>query len=235
VINELAVLQDAISESWSRLQQCLERIPDRFEPVRIDGYATVASGISEIREQAPFHVRFIPVNHDEGSGSGAVVPDVGPMSQSARRPNRSRPRMNSLVQEEISKPDISHRESGLWFTHRLPAVGVALLNAVFFVGISTTFGLHTQNSDAIQTTMQAILCPLLFLSSAFMALEILPRWVQLFALINPITDGIDAARAIMLQDWLCDVILPPDGVLVGLDVVFGAAAIRMLSRATKAG
>jgi ABC-2 type transport system permease protein len=47
--------------------------------------------------------------------------------------------------------------------------------------------------------MQAILCPLLFLSSAFMPLESLPRWVQLFALINPITDGIDAARAIMLQ------------------------------------
>jgi ABC-2 type transport system permease protein len=107
--------------------------------------------------------------------------------------------MYSLAQEEVSKPDISHRESGLWFTHRLPAVGVALLIAVFFVGVSTIIGLHTQNSDAIQTAMQAILCPLLFLSSAFMPLESLPRWVQLFALINPITDGIDAARAIMLQ------------------------------------
>ncbi len=123
-------------------------------------------------------------------------------------------------------------ESGL--LGAIGMIGVALLIAVFFIGCSTIIGLYTQNSDALQTAMQAILFPLLFLSSAFMPLELLPGWVQLFATINPITYGIDAARAIMLQGWVWDVILPPVGVLVALDIIFGTAAVIMLGRATKA-
>lgn len=116
----------------------------------------------------------------------------------------------------------------------LGMIGVALLVGVFFLGASTIIGLYTQNSDALQTAMQAILFPLLFLSSAFMPLELLPGWVQLFATVNPITYGIDAARTIMLQGWAWDVILPPVGVLVALDIVIGSAAVVMLGRATKA-
>lgn len=123
-------------------------------------------------------------------------------------------------------------ESGL--AGAVGMIGVALLVGVFFLSCSTIIGLYTQNSDALQTAMQAILFPLLFLSNAFMPLESLPGWVQLVAAINPITYGIDAARAIMLHGWIWDVILPPVGVLVALDVVFGFGAIVMLSRATKA-
>lgn len=123
-------------------------------------------------------------------------------------------------------------ESGLLGV--LGMIGVALLVGVFFLGSATIIGLYTQNSDALQTAMQAVLFPLLFLSSAFMPLELLPGWVQLFATVNPITYGIDAARAIMLQGWVWDLILPPVGVLVALDIGFGSAAVIMLGRATKA-
>ncbi|MFB6361014.1 MAG: ABC transporter permease [Halobacteriales archaeon] len=115
----------------------------------------------------------------------------------------------------------------------LGMIGVALLVGVLFLGGSTMVGLYTQNSDALQTVLQAVLFPLIFLSSAFMPLELLPAWVQFVATINPITYGIDAARAIMLRGWVWEVILPPVGVLVALDIVFGAGAVYMLNRATK--
>lgn len=112
----------------------------------------------------------------------------------------------------------------------LGMIGVALLLGVFFLSGSTIIGLYTKNQDALTTVLQALFFPLMFLSSAFLPLELLPGWVQFVAQINPLTYGIDAARAIMLQGWAWDAILPGVGVLIVLDLVFGAGAVVMLSR-----
>lgn len=109
-------------------------------------------------------------------------------------------------------------------------IGVALLLGVFFLSLSTIIGLYTQNHDALMTVMQALFFPLMFLSSAFLPVELLPGWVQFVAAVNPLTYGIDAARAIMLHGWVWDAILPGVGILVALDLVFGAGAVIMLNR-----
>jgi ABC-2 type transport system permease protein len=88
--------------------------------------------------------------------------------------------------------------------------------------------------------------PLLFVSTAFLPLEVLPGWIQTVAAFNPVTYGVDAARAIILDqdvmtvldvtafDGIWNTLVPALGILLVLDVVFGAAAVVMLQRATSA-
>jgi len=42
--------------------------------------------------------------------------------------------------------------------------------------------------------------PLLFVSSAFLPLSVMPGWIQTVAMFNPITYGVDAARALTLGE-----------------------------------
>jgi ABC-2 type transport system permease protein len=85
---------------------------------------------------------------------------------------------------------------------------------------------------------------LLFLSSAFLPLSVLPGWIQTFARYNPVTYGVDVARAVMLDadvmtvievtrfGGAMDTIVPGVAVLAGLAVVFGGVAVTLLSRAS---
>ena len=86
--------------------------------------------------------------------------------------------------------------------------------------------------------------PLLFLSSAFLPLEALPSWIQTFARFNPVTYGVDAARSLMIDQnvmtvidvsWFggtLDGVVPGVAVLIGLDLLLGAVAVSLLSRAS---
>ncbi len=86
--------------------------------------------------------------------------------------------------------------------------------------------------------------PLLFVSSAFLPVEVLPNWVQTVATVNPITYGVDGVRALMLgRDVLTvidvstfggiwDTLIPALAILLALDLVLGAIAVRYLNRAS---
>lgn len=88
--------------------------------------------------------------------------------------------------------------------------------------------------------------PLLFISSAFVPLEVLPNWIQTVALVNPITYGVDAIRALMLGKNVLSVfdmtvfggiwstLVPAVAVLVGFLLVFGSVAVYLLNNAAKA-
>jgi ABC-2 type transport system permease protein len=70
--------------------------------------------------------------------------------------------------------------------------------------------------------------------------------IELLATFNPVTDGIDAVRAIVLgKDVLTvlsvggfggvwNTLVPALGVLAGLNVVFGAIAVTLMARASSA-
>lgn len=72
--------------------------------------------------------------------------------------------------------------------------------------------------------------PLLFLSSAFLPVETLPGWIQIISSVNPVTYGVDATRALIITGWAWDVILPNLAVLIGLNLVFGAIVVHMLTQ-----
>jgi len=123
-------------------------------------------------------------------------------------------------------------------------MAVGILFSFWFIAFSNMLAVLTRDQESTIIGANLLQFPLLFLSSAFLPLEVLPNWIQLFARINPVTYGVDAARAIMLDEDVMtvlevtafggalDTIVPAIAVLVGLGLVFGAGAVYLLSRAS---
>ncbi|WP_232701665.1 ABC transporter permease [Halobacterium wangiae] len=123
-------------------------------------------------------------------------------------------------------------------------VAVGILFSLWFLALSNSLAVLTRDQESTIIGANLLQFPLLFLSSAFLPLDSLPGWVQTFASVNPVTYGVDAARSLMLdQDVMTvvevtafggtlDGVIPGVAVLVALDLVLGAIAVVLLSRAS---
>jgi len=121
---------------------------------------------------------------------------------------------------------------------------VGLLFSLWFVSLSNAIAVITKDQESTIITMNLLQFPLLFLSSAFLPLESLPNWIQTFARYNPITYGVDAARALMLDadvmtvldvnafTGLWNAVIPGAAVLVVLDIALGSIAVYLLTQAS---
>ncbi|MWG36394.1 ABC transporter permease [Halomarina oriensis] len=116
----------------------------------------------------------------------------------------------------------------------LAMLGVAVLFSVWFTAFSNVLALVTRDQESTIIGANLLTFPLLFVSSAFLPIESLPGWMQVVARLNPITYGVDATRTLMIEGWNWSALAPDLAVLVGLDVVFGAVAVFMLTRASSA-
>jgi ABC-2 type transport system permease protein len=126
----------------------------------------------------------------------------------------------------------------------LGVVAVGVLFSLWFVAFSNSLAVVTKDQESTIIGANLLQFPLLFLSSAFLPLDTLPGWIRVFAALNPVTYGVDAARAIVLnRDVMVvidvtsfggplDSIVPGVAVLLGLAVAFGSVAVFLLSRAS---
>lgn len=126
----------------------------------------------------------------------------------------------------------------------LGIIGVTIVFAIWFTAFSNIVALVTRDQESTIIGANLLQFPLLFVSSAFLPVEVLPGWVQAVATVNPITYGVDAARALMLgQDVLTvidvtafggiwNTLVPALAILIALDIVLGAIAVRYLNRAS---
>ncbi|MFB6165749.1 MAG: ABC transporter permease [Haloarculaceae archaeon] len=123
-------------------------------------------------------------------------------------------------------------------------VAVGIVFSIWFTAFSNITALYTRDTESTIIAVNLLQFPLLFLSSAFLPLSVLPEWIQAVATVNPITYGVDAARALMLGEDVMTVIdvtgfggmwnsiVPALAVLVVLDVVLGGVAVYFLNRAS---
>jgi len=123
-------------------------------------------------------------------------------------------------------------------------VAVGVLFSLWFVAFSNALAILTRDQESTIIGANLLQFPLLFLSSAFLPLGALPEWIQAFARFNPVTYGVDAARSLMVDRdvmtvlevaWFggtLDGVVPGAAVLAGLDLVLGAVAVYLLSRAS---
>lgn len=111
-------------------------------------------------------------------------------------------------------------------------VGVALVFSVWFMAFSNVLGVVTGSMRVTGIATNLVQFPLLFASTAFVPVDALPGWLQVVSSVNPITYGVDAVRALMLTGWTWDVIGQSLVGLVALDLLFGAAAVFFLNRAS---
>lgn len=126
----------------------------------------------------------------------------------------------------------------------LAIVAVGVLFSLWFVAFSNALAILTRDQESTIIGANLLQFPLLFLSSAFLPLETLPEWIQTFARFNPVTYGVDVARSLMLDrdvmtvldvSWFggtLDGVVPGVAVLAALDLVLGAVAVYLLSRAS---
>jgi ABC-2 type transport system permease protein len=122
-------------------------------------------------------------------------------------------------------------------------VAVTVVFAVWFTAFSNVVAIATRDQEATIIGANLLQFPLLFVSSAFLPVDVLPGWIQTVATFNPITYGVDAVRSLMLgQDVMTvvevsafggvwDALVPALAVLLALDLLFGAVAVRLLTRA----
>jgi ABC-2 type transport system permease protein len=132
----------------------------------------------------------------------------------------------------------------------LGIVGVGILFSFWFTALSNTIAVITKDQESTIIGANLLQFPLLFVSTAFLPLAVLPGWIQTVARFNPVTYGVDAARAIMLGRDVMTVIevteygldfggiyntlVPALAILLVLAVGFGSVAVHMLQRASSA-
>lgn len=129
------------------------------------------------------------------------------------------------------------------------AVSVALVGILFsvwFTGFSNVVAVLTRDQESTIIGANLLQFPLLFVSSAFLPLEQLPGWIQTIAAFNPVTYGVDAARALVLGrdvlqvfevtafGGLWNTVVPAVAILLAIDLVFGGIAVFVLQRASRA-
>lgn len=129
-------------------------------------------------------------------------------------------------------------------------IGIVLVGVMFsmiFVSITTAIAMLTRDQELMMSITMPVMFPLLFLSNAFLPLNALPGWIQVFAAVNPVTYGVDAGRAFIVGKDVMTVIqvsafggiwntlVPAIVVLCAYILVTGAFAVFTIKRVTSAG
>jgi ABC-2 type transport system permease protein len=133
-------------------------------------------------------------------------------------------------------------------TGPLGILGILVVTVIFggvFMAYSNIVALVTRDREATVMIANLLTFPLLFISSSFVPLKLLPNWIQAVAVVNPVTYGVDGIRALMLgQDVLSifevtaftglwNTVAPAVAVLLGFNFVLGSIAVALLKRASK--
>jgi ABC-2 type transport system permease protein len=79
----------------------------------------------------------------------------------------------------------------------------SVLLGIVFSALSNTMGLLVRQRETIIGLSVFLLLPLTFLSSAFMAKDLMPSWIRKVASANPVNWSLDSARAALADqpDW----------------------------------
>jgi ABC-2 type transport system permease protein len=103
-------------------------------------------------------------------------------------------------------------------------LAASVLVAVVFSALSNTIGMLARERETIIGLSVFLLLPLTFLSTAFMAPDLMPHWMRVVADCNPVNWALEAGRAAMsaTPDW--GRVLAQGGGLLAL-----AAAVTALS------
>lgn len=82
------------------------------------------------------------------------------------------------------------------FIPAIGAVAIVLLFAYSFSWISGTIGLLIKDSETVQVAGFLWVFPLIFASAVFVPIRTMPAWLQVFARNQPVTQTVNAVRAL---------------------------------------
>ena len=132
-----------------------------------------------------------------------------------------------------------HRDEDLLLTwsERFDRLGlrvVALTVSFGFVmsWVSVNIGLATKDPEAAQSARFIPIFPLVFASSAFVPVDSMPSWLQVFAENQPVTVVVDTLRALVLGEPAGELVVQSVLWMIGLLAVFAPLAARQYRRTT---
>ncbi|HEX3908888.1 MAG TPA: ABC transporter permease [Mycobacteriales bacterium] len=115
------------------------------------------------------------------------------------------------------------------------AVGMIVLALVLGVAtccVSAFIGLAIKDEESVQAFGLIWVFPLTFVSSAFVPVQTMPGWLQAFANNQPITQMVDAMRALALGTPVGNHVWAGLLWMLGVLAVFGPLAVRAYRRAS---
>jgi ABC-2 type transport system permease protein/oleandomycin transport system permease protein len=115
------------------------------------------------------------------------------------------------------------------------AVAMVVLATVFGLAIccvAAYTGLAIGDEESVQAFGMIWLFPLTFVSSAFVPIYTLPGWLQAFAKNQPVTNVIDAMRAMAIGGPLQTNLLKSIAWLAGIFIIFLPLAVRAYRKAS---
>lgn len=111
------------------------------------------------------------------------------------------------------------------------AIAVLLAFSVAMSWVAAYVGLATGDAEAAQAAMFPVLFPLVFASSAFVPTATMPGWMQVWANNQPVSQTVDAVRALVLGGETLAPVLRSLGWSAALVALFAPLAIRHYRRA----
>jgi ABC-2 type transport system permease protein/oleandomycin transport system permease protein len=115
------------------------------------------------------------------------------------------------------------------------AVAMVVLATVFGLAVccvAAYTGLAIGDEESVQAFGMIWLFPLTFVSSAFVPISTMPGWLQAFAKNQPVTNVIDAMRAMAIGGPIETNLLKSIAWLAGIFIVFLPLAVRAYRRAS---
>jgi ABC-2 type transport system permease protein len=110
-------------------------------------------------------------------------------------------------------------------------MGLVLLFGWALAWVFATLGLAVKDPEAAQAAAFPVMAPLVFASSAFVPVESMPGWLQVFAEHQPVSVTASAVRALVLGGPTADYVLQSLAWSVGIILVFAPIAVRSYRRA----
>jgi ABC-2 type transport system permease protein len=113
----------------------------------------------------------------------------------------------------------------------LVTFGMLALIALVMAPLSYAAALVLKSEDAFAPLVQGVTMPLLLLSGILLPMSLAPDWLRTVSDLNPLTHGVNAARALFNSDWGNPEIVIGVGITSVLAVIAVWIASRAFSRA----
>lgn len=112
------------------------------------------------------------------------------------------------------------------FVPAIAGLGLAVLFGTAFSWISATIGMSVRDPEAAQAAGFIWIFPLVFASSAFVPIGTMPKWLQAFARNNPLSQTINAIRALTQGGPVVHALWISLAWIIGILVVFVPLSVR---------
>ena len=109
----------------------------------------------------------------------------------------------------------------------LGAIAITMLFGLVMMGFNVFIALATRSTEATFLIGNFLTLPLLFTSSAQLPIDLLPRWMQIAALANPVTYAINSMRVLLNGPDSAGDIGAGTTVLIAVTVLTGLAIVMM--------